>query len=133
MSDTEEREKTGEFQTDDVERQRRQEEEELNKKLLEAAERGNNEDVIQHISGSAEITSRDSYGDTGLHLSADRGHMDVMQTFLTHKLDISEKTRKKFLTFPEISHLEHFKRFFFSRGGVSEALPVASTPGVYSF
>ena len=64
MSDTDEREQTGESQTVDAERQRRQKE--LNEKLLEAAKAGNNKDVIQHISDGAEITSRDKDGNTGL-------------------------------------------------------------------
>ena len=88
MSDTEEREQTGESQTDDAERQRRQED--LNKKLLAAAKAGNNEEVIQHISDGAEITSSDG-GQTGLHISAKEGHKDVMRTFITHKLDINIK------------------------------------------
>ena len=69
------------------ERQRRQEE--LNHKLVWAANRGKNEDVIQHISDGAEITSRDSYGETGLHLSAAYGHKDVLQTFINHKADLN--------------------------------------------
>ena len=36
-------------------------------KLLEAAGTGNNESVIQLISDGAEITSRNRFGDTGLH------------------------------------------------------------------
>ena len=81
------REQTGESQPDDEERQRRQEE--LNKKLVKAAGAGNNEDVIQQIRDGADITSKDSNGDTGLHLSADRGHKDVLQTFITHKADLN--------------------------------------------
>ena len=74
-------------QPDDEERQRRQEE--LNRKLRDAAWKRNNEDVIQHISDGAEITSRDSNRFTGLHLSAWRGHKDVLQTFITHKADLN--------------------------------------------
>ena len=85
MFDTEEREQTWESQTDDAERQRMQEE--LNEKMLEAARRGKNEDVIQHISDGAEITSKTSRGNTGLHLSAWKGHKDVIETFISkHKI-----------------------------------------------
>ena len=84
MSDTEDRDQTGQSKTDDAERQRRQEE--LNGKLLDAAKAGNNEDVIQFISDGAEITSRDGNGDTGLRHCAFYGHKDVMDTFLKHKL-----------------------------------------------
>ncbi len=50
---------------------------------------GNNKDVIQHISDGAEITSTNSKGDTGLHISAMKGDKDVLQTFITHKVDIN--------------------------------------------
>ena len=88
-SDTEnfQGEQIGEPQPDDAERKRRQED--LNKKLLKAAGDGNNEEVIQHLSNGAEITSTDSDGDSGLHLSAQEGHMDVLQTFITKKVDIN--------------------------------------------
>ena len=81
------REQTGESHPDDEERQRRQKE--LNKKLVKAANDGNNEDVIRHIRDGAEITSRDRYGGTGLHLSAFRGHKDVLQTFINHNADLN--------------------------------------------
>ena len=89
-SDTEEREQTGESQPDDAERQKK-----LNKKLLKAALAGNNEDFIQHISDGAEITSTDWRGDTGFHLSALKGHKDVMLTFITHKLDINIRGKEQ--------------------------------------
>ena len=78
------RELTGESRPNDKERQK-----EINEKLVEAAWDGKNEDVIQHISNGAEITSKDSRGLTGLHISAEFGYLDVLETFITHTADLN--------------------------------------------
>ena len=41
------------------------------------------------MSDGAKITSTEFNGDTGLHLSAERGHKDVMLTFITNKVDVN--------------------------------------------
>ena len=65
------------------------EQEELNKKLVDAAWIGNNEDVIKHISDGADIYSTDMWGNTGFHISAVMGNIDIMQTFINHNVDIN--------------------------------------------
>ena len=56
--------------------------EDLNKQLLEAAESGDHERVLRLLGEGAEISSRHSNGDTGLHISAVKGHDKVMKTFV---------------------------------------------------
>ena len=56
--------------------------EELNEKLLQAAESGDHEGVSRALGEGAEITCRDRNGDTGLHLGAYKGHDNVVKTFI---------------------------------------------------
>ena len=60
---------------------------EANKKLRDAADTGDNQGVEAALEEGAEITSRNSGGDTGLHLSAKRGHQSVVLTLLARGLD----------------------------------------------
>ena len=88
---------TEESETDDAERHRNpRRQEELNKKLLEAAEAGNNEDLIQQISDGAEINSRDHFKNTGPHICAKKGHKDVMETFIKNKVDVNIRGAYKY-------------------------------------
>ena len=47
--------------------------EELNKKMIEAADSGDHEGVSRALEEGAEITYRDGNGDTGLHIEAVEG------------------------------------------------------------
>ncbi len=58
-----------------------------NKKLISASQSGDNLGVEVALEEGAEITSKDSYGNTGLHLSAYYGHQSVVLTLLTRGLD----------------------------------------------
>ena len=67
-------------------RRRRQE---LNEELIEAARSGNAERVTRALEEGAEITSTDSVGDTGLHLSAWMGHDSVTRMFLERGINVN--------------------------------------------
>ena len=60
-----------------------------NKKLVEAADSGDNERVTRLLQEGADITSRNSDRDTGLHLSTRGGYKDVLLTFIAHKVDLN--------------------------------------------
>ena len=62
---------------------------ELNQKLIVASGSGDHESVKRLIEDGAEITSKTSNGNTGLHLSVCRGHEDVALTFLNHGIDVN--------------------------------------------
>ena len=89
MSDAEDKDVKREEETawEDAERKKRQEE--LNKKLLKAAESGNNNDLVKLINEGADITSKKDTHDTGLHLSVCRGREDDVMTFINHGIDIN--------------------------------------------
>ena len=62
---------------------------ELNKKMLQAAESGDHEGVSRALEEVAEITCRDSDGDMGLHIGAMCGHDSVVKTFIEAGIDIN--------------------------------------------
>ena len=55
--------------------------------LVFAALNGDNQEVEAALEKGAEITSKDSYGDTGLHKSAQYGHQSMVLTVLNRGLD----------------------------------------------
>ena len=61
----------------------------LNEKLWRAAKYESSDTVLRLIQEGAEVSSKDRYGDTGLHFSAYRGDESVMRTFLEHGIDIN--------------------------------------------
>ena len=64
--------------------------EELNSELLKAAKNG--ESVTGLIEAGADVTTKDeASGDSALHLSAARGHDDVVETLLHHGLDVDTR------------------------------------------
>ena len=63
--------------------------EELNKKLLQAAESGDHESVSRALGDGAEITCKDHNGATGLHLGAYKGHDNIVKTFIEAGIDIN--------------------------------------------
>ena len=76
MSDTE---------AEDSEKRR----EKLNQKLLEACESGDHEAVSRLLDEGADITTKNSNGDTGLHLGVCRGHEQVVMTLINHGIDVN--------------------------------------------
>ena len=64
---------------------------ELNKKMISAARSGDNQGVEAALEEGAEITTKDSHDETGLHLSAEHGHQSVVLTLLTQGLDANIK------------------------------------------
>ena len=56
--------------------------EELNKELMVSVKAGDIERVISHLEEGADTTNVDSNGDTSLHLAAERGHDQVLETLL---------------------------------------------------
>ena len=63
--------------------------EHINEKMIKAAESGDHEDVSRALEEGAEITCRDSSGDTGLHIGAWKGHDNVVMTFLEADIDVN--------------------------------------------
>ena len=76
MSDTE---------ADDSDKRR----EELNQKLLEASESGDHEAVSRLLDEGAEVSSKKSNDDTGLHLGVCKGHEQVVMTLINHGIDVN--------------------------------------------
>ena len=62
---------------------------ELNEKLISAAKSGDNQGVEAALEEGAEITCKDSWGNTGLHCSAREGHQSVLVTLLTRGMDVN--------------------------------------------
>ena len=63
--------------------------EEINEKLIKAAESGDHEGVSRALGEGAEITFRGSDGDTSLHQGAMYGHDNVVKTFLEAGIDVN--------------------------------------------
>ena len=63
--------------------------EQLNEKLLHAADFGDHEGVSRVLGEGAEITCRDSDGKTGLHVGAMEGHDSVVKIFLEAGIDVN--------------------------------------------
>ena len=57
--------------------------------LLSTAKLGENDSVARLLDEGVEITSKDRYGNTGLHLIAARGHDTVVKTFLNKGIDVN--------------------------------------------
>ena len=67
---------------------------ELNQKLIVASGSGDHESVKRLLEDGADITTKTSNGNTGLHLSVARGHEDVAITFLNHGIDVNISDKK---------------------------------------
>ena len=63
--------------------------EERTQKLLKASDSGDHEAVRRLLEEGAEITTKNSDGDTGLHLSVCKGHEEVVMTFINHGIDVN--------------------------------------------
>ena len=67
--------------------------ENINKKMLKAAEEGKVRLVSGLLRAGADIETRDDYGDTGIHFSARRGHDNLVKMFLGQGVDVNIRGR----------------------------------------
>ena len=63
--------------------------EELNQKLLKASDSGDHEAVSGLLDEGADITTKKSNDDTGLHLGVCKGHEQVVMTLINHGIDVN--------------------------------------------
>ena len=65
---------------------------ELNSELLKAAQSGETQNVSSVLQAGADVDTKDeASGDSALHLSAARGHDDVVETLLDQGLDVDTR------------------------------------------
>ena len=67
--------------------------ENINKKMLKAAEEGKVRLVSGLLRAGADIETRDDYGDTGIHFSARRGHDTLVKMFLDKGVNVNIRGR----------------------------------------
>jgi ankyrin repeat protein len=72
--------------------QKATEQERANRNLLDAAEKGNLEEVKRLLDKGAEVDARDIGDWTPLHLAADKGHTDVVRLLLDRGADVEAST-----------------------------------------
>ena len=63
----------------------------LSDELLAASTDGDEENVTRLLQQGASILSKDGSGDTGLHLSCENGHENIVKIFLDHGCDINSR------------------------------------------
>ena len=59
--------------------------------LLEAAKKGNIEEVKQHIAAGTDVNAKDKYENTPLHLAAIYDHKEVAELLIAEGADVNAK------------------------------------------
>ena len=62
---------------------------ERNQKLLEASDSGDHEAVRRLIEEGADTKTEKSDGNMGIHLSAVKGHVEIVSEFITRGVDVN--------------------------------------------
>ena len=61
----------------------------MSDELLAASDAGDGDTVTRLLQQGVSVNSQDEFGETGLHVSAEQGHDDIVKLFLDHEADVN--------------------------------------------
>lgn len=105
--------------------------------LIQAAEDGRNDLVVDFLERDADIHSQDVFGETALHYAAENGHLDVVKTLISYSAScrLSDKAGRSPLAccreqkrghYEEVSRVLHHPHLYRSRASMQRYHPIGS-------
>lgn len=105
--------------------------------LIQAAEDGRNDLVVDFLERDADIHSQDAFGETALHYAAENGHLDVVKTLISYGAScrLTDKAgrsplacckAKKRRQHEEVSRVLHEPHLYRSRASIQRYYPIGS-------